>query len=165
MATYPGFFFLCFSDLEVKRCPLVYLIRIWITGWLDFPGGVWKQVSADEVIACHASSFSSSSSSSSCTRSDRFSQKAKTNKKSDMIVCFWRSSASVYVGETKTGHAFVHLVSDRVCVCVCVCSAYVAVSSSTHTYTRTHTHSLIMTLPKWAVCSDTPLAESHSGQT
>lgn len=41
------------SDWEVRRCPLVYLIRIWITGCLDFPGGLRKQVFLDEVIACH----------------------------------------------------------------------------------------------------------------
>ena len=133
-AAHPGFFFffLCFSDLEVKRCPLVYLIRIWITGWLDFPGGVWKQVSADEVIACHASSFSSS-----CTRSDRFSRKEKKKKE------IWHDSLFLKV----FGVCLCRRDKDGARVCashlrsrVCVCVRRMSASASPLSHTRTNTH-------------------------
>lgn len=146
------------SNLEVKRCPLVYLIRIWITGWLDFPGGVWKQVSLDEVIACHSSL--SPPPASHALKAERQKPIFKKKKKHDMIVClfFWRTSVSVYVRKTQKG-ARVCTSCLRLHVCRHVGVDMCAGISSAHT------RGLIMTLPKWAVCSDTPLAESHSGQT
>lgn len=117
---------------------------------------------SEEVITCHTASVLPAPSQRQIFFFFFFSE-------CDMLVCFWRFLLFM-LARWKRALTFAWPVCDSVCAgrhvgvdaCAGVSSPY------THTHTsraRACTHGLIMTLPKWAVCSDTPLADSHSRQT
>lgn len=148
-----GFFFFvsnvrsC-SDFEVKRYPVAYLIRIWITGWFWIPRWCvktglswWSYCLSRSSAPPHLLSW------------------RQIFIKTQYESLFFEGLRCLFVLERQWRGA--RLVSDCVCVCGQACRRWHVCQH----LRSTHTGGLIMTLPKWAVCSDTPLAESHSGQT